>query len=66
MLKAGDFFAITGISRQCAMLTVVFAIATEPLLRYLSLAVEGIAHGVSVFSQKLHQNRYWNDGRSEQ
>jgi cation-transporting ATPase E len=66
MLKAGDFFAITGISRQCAMLTVVFAIATEPLLRYLSLAVEGIAHGVSAFSQKLHQNHYWNDGRSEQ
>jgi cation-transporting ATPase E len=46
MLKAGDFFAITGISRQCAMLTVVFAIATEPLLRYLSLIVEGIAHFV--------------------
>jgi cation-transporting ATPase E len=57
MLRAGDFFAITGISRQCAMLTVVFAIATEPLLRYLSLAVEGIAHGVSVFSQKLRQKK---------
>jgi cation-transporting ATPase E len=57
MLKAGDFFAITGISRQCAMLTVVFAIATEPLLRYLSLAVEGIAHGVSVFWQKRRQKK---------
>jgi cation-transporting ATPase E len=42
MFKAGDFFAITGISRQCAMLTVVFAIITEPVLRYLSLAVEGL------------------------
>lgn len=42
MLGVSNFFGITGISRQCAMLTVVFAIITEPVLRYLSLVVEKI------------------------
>jgi cation-transporting ATPase E len=36
------FFGITGISKQCAMLMVVFAVNTEPVLRYFSLAVEKI------------------------
>ena len=40
MLFVNHLFAITGISKQCAMLMVVFAIATEPALRYLSLIVE--------------------------
>lgn len=40
MLFISHLFAITGISKQCAMLMVVFAIITEPMLRYLSLAVE--------------------------
>lgn len=44
MFFARPFFGITDISRQCAMLMVIFAIITEPMLRYLSLAVEGI-HG---------------------
>jgi cation-transporting ATPase E len=42
LLYLRDFFGITGISKQCAMLMVVFAVNTEPLLRYLSLAVERI------------------------
>ena len=42
MLFISHLFAITGISKQCAMLMVVFAIITEPVLRYLSLAVETI------------------------
>lgn len=42
MLFISHLFAITGISRQCAMLMIVFAIITEPALRYLSLAVETI------------------------
>ncbi len=33
-------FAINSISRQCAMLLVLFAMLTEPLLRYLSLLVQ--------------------------
>ncbi|MBC5687974.1 cation-translocating P-type ATPase [Mediterraneibacter sp. NSJ-55] len=35
-----DLFAITGMSTKCIMLFVVFAIATEPVLRYLTRLVE--------------------------
>jgi cation-transporting ATPase E len=35
-----DFFAITFISKKTAMLMVVFALITEPCLRYLSIWVE--------------------------
>lgn len=42
LLFVSRFFAITGISKQCAMLMIVFAVITEPTLRYLSLLVEGI------------------------
>ena len=31
-----DLFAITGMTTKCVMLFVVFAIATEPVLRYLT------------------------------
>ena len=34
-----DLFAITGMTTECIMLFVVFAIATEPVLRYLTLFV---------------------------
>lgn len=34
-----DLFAITGMTTECVMLFVVFAIATEPVLRYLPLLV---------------------------
>lgn len=34
-----DLFAITGMSKKCIMLFVVFSIATEPILRYLTLLV---------------------------
>lgn len=43
MLFGGSFFGITGISKQCEMLMVIFAIITEPVLRYLSLMVEWIS-----------------------
>ena len=42
MLFVSKFFAITSISKQCAMLMIVFAIITEPALRYLSAVVEWI------------------------
>ena len=42
MLFVSKFFAITSISKQCAMLMIVFAVITEPTLRYLSALVEGI------------------------
>ncbi|MCI9217575.1 MAG: cation-translocating P-type ATPase [Dorea sp.] len=35
-----DLFAITGMSTECIMLFVVFSIATEPVLRYLTLSVK--------------------------
>ena len=38
-----SFFGITEISKQCEMLMVIFAIITEPVLRYLSLIVEWIS-----------------------
>lgn len=34
-----DLFAISGMTMECIMLFVVFAIATEPVLRYLTLLV---------------------------
>lgn len=43
MLFGGSFFGITEISKQCEMLMVIFAIITEPVLRYLSLIVEWIS-----------------------
>ena len=35
-------FAITGMSEKCIMLFVIFSIATEPVLRYLTLLVSGM------------------------
>lgn len=40
VVEISHLFAITSISKQCAMLLIVFAMLTEPLLRYLSLLVE--------------------------
>ena len=37
-----QLFAISGMSQKCVMLLVVFSVATEPVLRYLNLLVEGI------------------------
>ena len=34
-----DLFAITGMTTECVMLFVVFAIATEPVLRYLTVLI---------------------------
>lgn len=39
-----DLFAITGMTTECIMLFVVFAIATEPVLRYLTVLVEKIRY----------------------
>lgn len=40
VIEISHLFAINSISKQCAMLLIVFAMLTEPLLRYLSLMVE--------------------------
>lgn len=38
----GRLFAITGMSKKCIMLFVIFAIATEPVIRYITLIIEKI------------------------
>ncbi len=47
-----ELFAITGMSRECIMLFVVFSIATEPVLRYLTLLVGSLRNG---FRKLLHK-----------
>lgn len=42
VMEISHLFAINSISKQCAMLLIVFAMLTEPLLRYLSLLVEKV------------------------
>ena len=37
-----ELFAITGMSKECIMLFVVFSIATEPVLRYLTRLIENL------------------------
>ena len=39
-----DLFAITSMTKECIMLFVVFAIATEPALRYLTTLVEKVKY----------------------
>lgn len=39
-----DLFAITSMTKECIMLFVVFAIATEPVLRYLTTLVEKVKY----------------------
>ena len=39
-LYLNDLFALTGMSTKCIMLFVVFAIATEPVLRYLTWIIK--------------------------
>ena len=38
-----QLFAISDMSRKCIMLLVVFSVATEPVLRYLSILVDSIS-----------------------
>lgn len=55
MIFVSHLFAIRDISRQCMMLTAVFAIATEPVLRYLSKFVEWMRESLLVLKKKIHQ-----------
>lgn len=41
-VRLGDLFAIERMSKKCVMLFVVFAIVTEPTLRYGTILVEKI------------------------
>lgn len=50
----GDLFAIGGMSTKCIMLFVVFAIVTEPVLRYSTVLVEKIGE---FMNKKLRQKK---------
>lgn len=48
-----DLFAITSISLKCGMLLAIFAIATEPVMRYGTLIIEWISNICSNIYRKL-------------
>lgn len=47
-----ELFAITGMSKECIMLFVVFSIATEPVLRYLTMGLEKLQALYGSFRKK--------------
>ena len=60
-IELNQLFAITGMSRQCIMLLVIFSIATEPTLRYLILLIDAIS---SFFQKKLRIHRHRRESHS--
>ena len=50
-------FAITTLSRKCAMLLVIFAIITEPALRYLSVLVQKIWDAARWIKKKWQERK---------
>ena len=50
----GDIFGITHMSMECVMLFVVFAIVTEPTLRYGTILVEKIGSIITKRAEKRH------------
>lgn len=57
MLYVSRLFSITSISRQCAMLMVIFAIITEPVFRYLSAFMELIRKTAGSIHNRFRGNR---------
>lgn len=53
-----DLFAIGTMTRKCVMTLIVFAVATEPLLRYISQIVAGIRKRVLRRREKRMDKRY--------
>ena len=52
MTKVGEFFSITAISKQCAMLTVLFLLIAEPVLYYLTKVVSKLYSKITLFREK--------------
>lgn len=48
----GDLFAMRGMSTKCIMLFVVFAIITEPALRYSTILIEKIGRKIVGWIEK--------------
>ncbi|MCR5704027.1 MAG: cation-translocating P-type ATPase [Eubacterium sp.] len=57
MLFIGKLFSITDITRQCTMLLLVFALVTEPLIRYLNKFCEFLLFKIEKRHQEKLQNR---------
>ena len=55
MIFVSHLFAIRDISGQCMMLTAVFTVAAESILRYLSKFVEWMRESLLVLKKKIHQ-----------
>ena len=57
MTFMNQIFAITTLSRKCAMLLVIFAIITEPALRYLSVLVQKIWDAARWIKKKWQERK---------
>ena len=53
----GNLFAIGSMSTRCIMLFVVFAIITEPVLRYSTILIEHIGRGIKKKYEKRNKKR---------
>lgn len=59
-----SLFAISDMSRKCIMLLIVFSVATEPVLRYLSIFVDSVSafcHKQKVFFLRRKEARKASD-----
>ena len=54
----GDLFAMRGMSTKCIMLFVVFAIITEPALRYSTILIEKIGRKIVGWIEKRRKQNY--------
>lgn len=57
MIFMNQIFAISTLSRRCAMLLIIFAVITEPALRYLSLLVQKIWDLAGWIAKKLEERK---------
>lgn len=57
MIFMNHIFAISTLSRKCAMLLIIFAIITEPALRYLSLLIQKIWDFAGWAKKKLKERK---------
>lgn len=61
MIFMNHIFAITTLSQKCAMLLVIFAIITEPALRYLSLLIQKIWDFAAWVKKKIKERKRLHD-----
>ena len=52
-LVFSELYAVSMISRKCFMLFVVFALITEPFMRYLTILFEKMEQGIELLDQKV-------------